>query len=139
MYVCMYVRISVCVCECVDWFCGLIFIQGSVRGKRVVSQLQGNKLNYNNRSSSRNRRLVVRASAKDIAFDQHSRAALQAGIDKLADAVGLTLGPRGTLSHLFFFWFQFHCGDMCLCRYLNVLFDLFRYLYVICILVSVGN
>ncbi|KAH7862131.1 hypothetical protein Vadar_000436 [Vaccinium darrowii] len=69
--------------------------QGSVRGKRVVSQLQGNKLNYNNRSSSRNRRLVVRASAKDIAFDQHSRAALQAGIDKLADAVGLTLGPRG--------------------------------------------
>jgi len=61
----------------------------------VVSQLQGNKLNYNNRSSSRNRRLVVRASAKDIAFDQHSRAALQAGIDKLADAVGLTLGPRG--------------------------------------------
>lgn len=61
----------------------------------MVSQLQGNKLNYNNRSSSRNRRLVVRASAKDIAFDQHSRAALQAGIDKLADAVGLTLGPRG--------------------------------------------
>lgn len=38
---------------------------------------------------------MVRASAKDIAFDQHSRAALQAGIDKLADAVGLTLGPRG--------------------------------------------
>jgi chaperonin GroL len=69
--------------------------QGTVRGKRVVSQLQGNKLNYNNRSSSRNRRLVVRAAAKDIAFDQHSRAALQAGIDKLADAVGLTLGPRG--------------------------------------------
>jgi len=69
--------------------------QGTVRGKRVVSQLQRNKLNYNNRSSSRNRRLVVRAAAKDIAFDQHSRAALQAGIDKLADAVGLTLGPRG--------------------------------------------
>ena len=40
-------------------------------------------------------RLVVRAAAKEIAFDQGSRAALQAGIDKLADAVGLTLGPRG--------------------------------------------
>ncbi|XP_010043791.2 ruBisCO large subunit-binding protein subunit alpha [Eucalyptus grandis] len=41
------------------------------------------------------RRFAVRASAKEIAFDQKSRAALQAGIDKLADAVGLTLGPRG--------------------------------------------
>ncbi|KAL9269715.1 RuBisCO large subunit-binding protein subunit alpha, chloroplastic-like protein [Drosera capensis] len=43
----------------------------------------------------RNARFTVRAAAKQIAFDQHSRAALQAGIDKLADAVGLTLGPRG--------------------------------------------
>ena len=42
-----------------------------------------------------NRRFVVRAAAKDIEFDQRSRAAMQAGIDKLADAVGLTLGPRG--------------------------------------------
>ncbi|KAJ6803451.1 ruBisCO large subunit-binding protein subunit alpha-like [Iris pallida] len=41
------------------------------------------------------RRMVVRASAKDIAFDQKSRSALQAGADKLADAVGVTLGPRG--------------------------------------------
>jgi chaperonin GroL len=40
-------------------------------------------------------RLVVRSQAKDILFDQASRAALQAGIDKLADAVGVTLGPRG--------------------------------------------
>jgi chaperonin GroL len=37
----------------------------------------------------------VRASAKDILFDQDSRAAVQRGIDKLADAVGVTLGPRG--------------------------------------------
>ncbi|KAJ4875936.1 GroEL-like equatorial domain protein [Raphanus sativus] len=35
------------------------------------------------------------ANVKDIAFDQSSRAALQAGIDKLADDVALTLGPRG--------------------------------------------
>ncbi|KAK4286427.1 hypothetical protein QN277_002985 [Acacia crassicarpa] len=40
-------------------------------------------------------RFVVKANAKEIAFDQKSRAAMQAGIDKLADAVGLTLGPRG--------------------------------------------
>ncbi|KAM7527966.1 hypothetical protein LguiB_031376 [Lonicera macranthoides] len=63
--------------------------QGSLRGRRVT--LQGQKVNY--RPSSK--RLVVRAAAKDIAFDQNSRQALQAGIDKLADAVGLTLGPRG--------------------------------------------
>lgn len=43
----------------------------------------------------RRSRLVVRAAAKDIAFDQVSRVALQTGIDKLADAVGVTLGPRG--------------------------------------------
>lgn len=48
-------------------------------------------MNYKQSSS----RFVVSASAKDIAFGQSSRAALQAGIDKLADAVGLTLGPRG--------------------------------------------
>lgn len=40
-------------------------------------------------------RFVVRANAKEIAFDQKSRSAMQAGIDKLANAVGLTLGPRG--------------------------------------------
>jgi hypothetical protein len=42
-----------------------------------------------------NNRVLVRASAKDILFDQDSRAAVQRGIDKLADAVGVTLGPRG--------------------------------------------
>ena len=39
--------------------------------------------------------LVVRADPKEIAFDQKSRAALQAGVEKLASAVGVTLGPRG--------------------------------------------
>ncbi|GBG79218.1 hypothetical protein CBR_g29268 [Chara braunii] len=39
--------------------------------------------------------LVVRAEAKEICFDQESRAAMQRGIDQLADAVGVTLGPRG--------------------------------------------
>eukprot|EP00252_Welwitschia_mirabilis_P019801 TRINITY_DN468_c0_g1_i1.p1 TRINITY_DN468_c0_g1~~TRINITY_DN468_c0_g1_i1.p1 ORF type:complete len:590 (+),score=147.67 TRINITY_DN468_c0_g1_i1:206-1975(+) len=39
--------------------------------------------------------LKVKAAAKDIRFDQESRAAVQCGIDKLADAVGVTLGPRG--------------------------------------------
>ncbi|XP_021762418.1 chaperonin 60 subunit alpha 2, chloroplastic-like [Chenopodium quinoa] len=38
---------------------------------------------------------VVRAGPKRIVFDTKCREALQTGIDKLADAVSVTLGPRG--------------------------------------------
>lgn len=38
---------------------------------------------------------MVRAKAKEIAFDQTSRSSLQSGVEKLANAVGVTLGPRG--------------------------------------------
>ena len=38
---------------------------------------------------------VTRAEAKEIVFDQLSRKKLQDGINKVADAVGVTLGPRG--------------------------------------------
>ncbi|PIA37276.1 hypothetical protein AQUCO_03000104v1 [Aquilegia coerulea] len=64
-----------------------IQVQGSFSG-RVQ---QGKNVNYR----SLGKRLDVRASAKKIAFDQASRKAIQGGIDKLADAVGVTLGPRG--------------------------------------------
>jgi chaperonin GroL len=37
----------------------------------------------------------VRAEAKDITFDTDSRRKLQQGINKVADAVSVTLGPRG--------------------------------------------
>ncbi|KAJ0623590.1 putative chaperonin Cpn60/TCP-1 family, groEL-like apical domain superfamily [Helianthus annuus] len=57
--------------------------------KRTVQFQTGQKMRRSNR------RFAVRAAAKDIEFDQRSRAAMQAGIDKLADCVGLTLGPRG--------------------------------------------
>ncbi|GAA0162863.1 hypothetical protein LIER_18864 [Lithospermum erythrorhizon] len=68
---------------------------GSLMGRRV-NQLQGQMLfNKPSVSSFKSKRFVVKANAKDIAFDQASRRALQAGIDKLADCVGLTLGPRG--------------------------------------------
>ncbi|KAE8710884.1 RuBisCO large subunit-binding protein subunit alpha [Hibiscus syriacus] len=63
--------------------------QGSLR--RKGNQRQNQRLNHR----QGNNRFAVRACAKEIAFDQRSRAAMQAGIDKLADAVGLTLGPRG--------------------------------------------
>lgn len=38
---------------------------------------------------------MVRAGPKRVSFGRECREALQAGIDKLADAVSLTLGPRG--------------------------------------------
>ena len=41
------------------------------------------------------RSLRVRAGPKRISFDRECREGLRAGIDKLADAVSLTLGPKG--------------------------------------------
>lgn len=41
------------------------------------------------------RSVVVRADAKEIVFDTDSRRRLQIGINKVADAVAVTLGPRG--------------------------------------------
>lgn len=38
---------------------------------------------------------VTRADAKDIVFDNDSRKRMQDGINKIADAVAVTLGPRG--------------------------------------------
>ena len=63
--------------------------------RRRGNQQQNQRLNYRQGNS----RFAVKACAKEIAFEQSSRAAIQAGIDKLADAVGLTLGPR---SNFFF-------------------------------------
>ncbi|KAK7368269.1 hypothetical protein VNO80_10294 [Phaseolus coccineus] len=40
-------------------------------------------------------RFVVRAGPKKILFGKECREAMQAGIDKLADAVSLTVGPKG--------------------------------------------
>lgn len=72
--------------------------------RRVVGFLQGRnqlagqaKGQVCGRRSGKGR-LAVRAAAKDITFGQDSRAAMQAGIDKLADSVGVTLGPRGMRS-----------------------------------------
>ncbi|XP_031504962.1 ruBisCO large subunit-binding protein subunit alpha-like isoform X1 [Nymphaea colorata] len=41
------------------------------------------------------RKFLVKAGPKRIAFEQECRRGLVAGIDKLADAVAVTLGPRG--------------------------------------------
>ncbi|KAG7019412.1 Chaperonin 60 subunit alpha 2, chloroplastic [Cucurbita argyrosperma subsp. argyrosperma] len=47
------------------------------------------------RNSWKMRNLVVRAGPKRISFGKECRGALLAGIDKLADAVSVTLGPKG--------------------------------------------
>ena len=65
------------------------------QGNLIDGSWRINQLKTVQKMRQTNRRFAVRASAKDIAFDQKSRAAMQAGIDKLADVVGLTLGPRG--------------------------------------------
>lgn len=49
---------------------------------------------WTNKRSER-RSSVVMAGPKRISFGKESREALQAGIDKLADAVSVTIGPRG--------------------------------------------
>ncbi|CAK0785122.1 hypothetical protein CVIRNUC_008328 [Coccomyxa viridis] len=47
------------------------------------------------RQRSLRQTLRVQAVSKDIVFDNESRRRMQIGINKLADAVGVTLGPRG--------------------------------------------
>lgn len=37
----------------------------------------------------------MRADAKKLSFDMEARNKIQRGIDQLADAVAVTLGPRG--------------------------------------------
>ncbi|EFN51526.1 hypothetical protein CHLNCDRAFT_59237 [Chlorella variabilis] len=54
----------------------------------------GAKLHRNGRVA-RGQRMVIRAEAKDIIFDNASRRKMQDGINKVADAVQVTLGPRG--------------------------------------------
>ena len=46
-------------------------------------------------SHSRSPQVVRASDAKEIVFDADSRRRLQRGINKVADAVAVTLGPRG--------------------------------------------
>lgn len=57
--------------------CGCYSVTGFLKGRRSTNGL------------------VVRAGPKKITIDTKCRKALQAGIDKLADAVSVTLGPKG--------------------------------------------
>eukprot|EP00246_Nothoceros_aenigmaticus_P011639 TRINITY_DN324_c0_g1_i1.p1 TRINITY_DN324_c0_g1~~TRINITY_DN324_c0_g1_i1.p1 ORF type:complete len:604 (+),score=148.24 TRINITY_DN324_c0_g1_i1:77-1888(+) len=70
------------------------------QGRKLGGCLQGrnevaHKVSCLKAQPASRRAVGARAQAKDILFDGKSRAALQAGIDKLTDAVSVTLGPRG--------------------------------------------
>ncbi|CAK9169584.1 unnamed protein product, partial [Ilex paraguariensis] len=58
-----------------------------VGGKQTVCGLWRNKQNM--------KKFVVRAGPKRICFDRECRESLLSGINKLADAVSVTLGPKG--------------------------------------------
>ncbi|GMH06957.1 hypothetical protein Nepgr_008797 [Nepenthes gracilis] len=59
-----------------------------LNGKPMACRLFQNSIQMMNK-------FVVRAGPKKIVFDRKCREALQAGIDKLADVVSVTLGPKG--------------------------------------------
>lgn len=59
------------------------------------------------RNFSVRRDFRVRAGPKKISFGNDCRKSLQAGINKLADAVSVTLGPRGESFSFFFFCSRF--------------------------------
>jgi hypothetical protein len=55
------------------------------------------------RPATNRRSLKCRAEAKNIMLDNQARSTMLRGIDKLADAVGVTLGPRGKISFRIYF------------------------------------
>ncbi|KAH7520475.1 hypothetical protein FEM48_Zijuj08G0147800 [Ziziphus jujuba var. spinosa] len=65
------------------------------RGETEKQRVSGFWRNPQTQNPQMTRKLVVRAGSKKISFGRECRESLQAGIDKLADAVSLTLGPKG--------------------------------------------
>ncbi|KAL9270805.1 Chaperonin 60 subunit alpha 2, chloroplastic-like protein [Drosera capensis] len=67
------------------------------RYKRILNLTQDHGACGFHRNLHMKQKLVVRAGPKKILFDTKCRKALQAGVDKLADAVSVTLGPKGDM------------------------------------------
>ncbi|WZN59352.1 chaperonin Cpn60 [Chloropicon roscoffensis] len=64
---------------------GKVFSKGAALPQRRAHAARGRRAS----------RLTCRADAKELSFDSESRKKMADGINKLADAVGVTLGPRG--------------------------------------------
>jgi hypothetical protein len=78
----------------------------------VVVLLLGAHPSHKHYQYNTNNQQVVRAAdAKEIVFDADSRRRLQAGINKVADAVCVTLGPRGALWFIICSWW---CSTDCI-------------------------
>ncbi|XP_043699453.1 ruBisCO large subunit-binding protein subunit alpha [Telopea speciosissima] len=61
-----------------------------------ITKFSGTKrFNWFSRSPQMGRIFTLRAGPKRISFDRNCREALLVGVDKLADAVSVTLGPKG--------------------------------------------
>merc|ERR1719440_308596 len=67
----------------------------TMRTAVVAKPLSSSASSSTSRRASQRPNLMVRAEAKNLTFDMSARQKMQAGIDKLADAVAITLGPRG--------------------------------------------
>ncbi|PWA39635.1 TCP-1/cpn60 chaperonin family protein [Artemisia annua] len=67
-------------------------VSSSIHGKKGLNGGGGLVIR---RNEIMKRMVVVKAGAKRVCFDKECRDGLVAGIDKLSDAVSVTLGPRG--------------------------------------------
>ncbi|XP_057971658.1 chaperonin 60 subunit alpha 2, chloroplastic [Malania oleifera] len=72
--------------------CSLFFLPRSAFSLNLKGKQRASGFCRNSRIVSR---IVVRAGPKRVSFDKECRESLQAGIDKLADAVSITIGPKG--------------------------------------------
>ncbi|GAV86683.1 Cpn60_TCP1 domain-containing protein [Cephalotus follicularis] len=75
----------------------LLSSQIAVFSASVIQNLNGNRSGGSGlwRKQKKVSKMVVKAGPKKISYGKECREALQAGIDKLADAVSITLGPKG--------------------------------------------
>lgn len=63
------------------------------------------------------RALTVRAGPKRVSFGNDCRRALQAGVDKLADAVAVTLGPKGRGKEAVLWYSRAFCANFVLIQF----------------------
>ncbi|XP_076890869.1 chaperonin 60 subunit alpha 2, chloroplastic-like [Bidens hawaiensis] len=72
-----------------------LFIRPANSTIHELSRKQRGVVLWRRRNQSLTKKLMVKAGAKRVSFDKECRRSLVAGIDKLADAVSVTLGPKG--------------------------------------------
>lgn len=102
-------------------------MQSQTRGETEKQRVSGFWRNPQTQNPQMTRKLVVRAGSKKISFGRECRESLQAGIDKLADAVSLTLGPKGIWVFLVF---RFSASGCCEFSYSSSLQSMYVYSFL---------